>query len=139
MNRAISLIAALFVATSTCSAQTFDLSWNSIDGGGATFSHGGAFQLGGTIGQPDAGAAMTGGAWSLAGGFWPGAGAPAQAPCSGDIDGDRSVSLSDLAILLSHYGMTTGAAPSDGDLNADGDVDLNDLAQLLALFGSACP
>ena len=32
----------------------FDLSWNTIDGGGATFSSGGTYRLGGT-GQPDAG------------------------------------------------------------------------------------
>ena len=30
----------------------YDLTRNSIDGGGATFSRGGAYQLGGTVGQP---------------------------------------------------------------------------------------
>ena len=48
-----------------------DLSWNTIDGGGQTFSTGGAFGLGGTIGQPDAGA-MSGGSFGLTGGFWGG-------------------------------------------------------------------
>jgi len=58
----------------TASAQTgggYDLTWNSIDGGGATFSTGGGYSLGGTIGQADAGAA-SGGAYSLSGGFWAG-------------------------------------------------------------------
>lgn len=49
----------------------YDLSWFSIDGGGATFSEGGAYSLGGSIGQADAGA-MSGGAYTLNGGFWAG-------------------------------------------------------------------
>jgi len=49
----------------------YDLSWSTVDGGGATFSTGGGYSLGGTIGQPDAGA-MSGGGYSLSGGFWGG-------------------------------------------------------------------
>src|SRR4051794_34492608 len=47
----------------------FDLSWSTLDGGGGTASTGGTFSLGGTVGQPDAGA-MQGGQWSVQGGFW---------------------------------------------------------------------
>ncbi len=57
---------------SPASAQTgggYDLTWNTIDGGGAMFSVGGAYSLGGTIGQADAGT-MSGGAYTLNGGFW---------------------------------------------------------------------
>lgn len=46
----------------------YDLSWNTIDGGGGSAS-GGAYSLGATAGQPDAGSA-SGGAYSLTGGFW---------------------------------------------------------------------
>jgi hypothetical protein len=53
------------------SGAGYDLSWNTVDGGGGTFSTGGVYSLGGTAGQPDAGL-MTGGVYSLAGGFWPG-------------------------------------------------------------------
>ena len=56
-------------------AQTggpYDLSWSTIDGGGYTFSTGGDYTLGGTIGQPDAGL-HTGGDYALGGGFWYGA------------------------------------------------------------------
>jgi hypothetical protein len=53
------------------SGGDYDLSWNTVDGGGATFSIGGDYTLGGTIGQPDAGA-MGGGDYSLSGGFWGG-------------------------------------------------------------------
>ena len=64
-------------------AQTYDLSWYTIDGGGATFSAGGTFQLGGTIGQPDASSfstPMSGGTFSLVGGFWPAAGQDPHSP-----------------------------------------------------------
>ena len=49
----------------------YDLSWYTIDGGGATVSTGGSYSLGGTIGQPDAGT-LDGGSYQLNGGFWGG-------------------------------------------------------------------
>ncbi|MFN0138315.1 MAG: hypothetical protein ACKVS9_19605 [Phycisphaerae bacterium] len=49
--------------------QVYDVPWHTIDGGGEMFSTGGAFSVGGTIGQPDAGV-MTGGVFELTGGFW---------------------------------------------------------------------
>jgi hypothetical protein len=52
----------------TVSAQQFSIDWHTIDGGGGT-STGGVFAVSGTIGQPDAGV-MSGGSYSLAGGFW---------------------------------------------------------------------
>jgi probable HAF family extracellular repeat protein len=61
-----------------------------------------------------------------------------QTPCPGDVNGDQSVDLNDLTILLSHYGTTSGAEPGDGDLDDDGDVDLNDLTALLSAYGTVC-
>jgi len=58
--------------------------------------------------------------------------------CLGDIDNDGDIDLSDLAILLANYGMTSGAEYANGDLDADGDVDLTDLAELLAVYGTPC-
>ena len=49
-----------------------EIPWFTVDSGGATTSAGGDFTLGGTAGQPDAGA-LSGGAYTLSGGFWPGA------------------------------------------------------------------
>lgn len=57
--------------------------------------------------------------------------------CAGDLDADGTVALSDLAILLSHFGMS-GATSADGDLDGDWDVDLADLAGLLSRFGTTC-
>ncbi len=58
--------------------------------------------------------------------------------CPGDLDADGDVDLSDLAILLSNYGTTSGANRFDGDFDGDGDVDLSDLATLLSVYGSNC-
>jgi hypothetical protein len=51
------------------SAQTYSIDWSTIDGGGGT-STGGVYSVTGTVGQPDAGATMSGGNYSLDGGFW---------------------------------------------------------------------
>lgn len=45
------------------------IDWYKISGGGGS-SSGGAYQVSGTIGQADAGVAMSGGNYSLTGGFW---------------------------------------------------------------------
>ena len=58
--------------------------------------------------------------------------------CDGDLDGDNSIGLSDLAILLANYGITSGMTAADGDMDGDGDVDLSDLAALLAVYGTNC-
>ena len=50
-------------------AQNYSIDWFTIDGGGGT-STGGVYSVSGTIGQPDAGGPMTGGNFSLVGGFW---------------------------------------------------------------------
>ena len=53
-------------------AQTgYDLSWWTVDGGGATLSTGEGYRLSGTAGQPDAGV-LEGSGYSLLGGFWRG-------------------------------------------------------------------
>jgi hypothetical protein len=62
-----------------------------------------------------------------------------SAPCPGDLDGDGTIGLGDLTVLLSNFGTASGAGPEDGDMNADGAVDLTDLTAFLSLFGSTCP
>ena len=50
-------------------AQNYSIDWFTIDGGGG-ISTGAVYSVSGTIGQPDAGPAMSGGNFSLTGGFW---------------------------------------------------------------------
>lgn len=58
---------------------------------------------------------------------------PVGSRCVGDLDGDRTVALPDLALLLSVFG-----ANNCGDLTYDGRTDLTDLAVLLGHFGDSC-
>ncbi len=70
---AVALLLGLVAgAPGPLTAQTggpFDLSWSTVDGGGDTASTGGAYELSGTAGQPDAGP-LAGGDYVLHGGFW---------------------------------------------------------------------
>jgi len=113
----------------------FDLSWRTVDGGGATYSTGGGFTLGGTIGQPDAGPAMSGGAFQLVGGFWAGVTSAAPRLCNADLNGDGIVDGNDLGSLLGQWGSCRGCA---ADFNGDGIVNGNDLGTLLGEWGF-CP
>ena len=76
------LLAALLLCGGGVLAQTrsgastgintgFDLTWWTVDGGGGTVN-GGGYTLMGTAGQADAGPALTGGSYTLAGGYWVG-------------------------------------------------------------------
>lgn len=141
-NQMIAAILLVIVAAAPTFAQTFDLSWNTFDGGGAMFTTDGLFELSGTIGQADAGSfanPMTdaGGTFELVGGFWPVAGG---CVCPGDLNGDCQVTLADLSQLLSSFGACLGDpgfVPA-ADFDSSGCVDLADLSLLLSQFGASC-
>jgi hypothetical protein len=65
----IVLMALAFTALTARAQTNYNIDWYTIDGGGGT-STGGVYAVSGTIGQPDAGGPMTGGNYSLTGGFW---------------------------------------------------------------------
>jgi len=67
MKRRI-LVFGLLIST-TSFAQQYSIGWYKIAGGGGTSTNG-QYAVTGTIGQHDASAAMTGGNYSLTGGFW---------------------------------------------------------------------
>ena len=50
-------------------AQSYTIDWYKVSGGGGT-STGSVYSISGTIGQQDAGGPLTGGSYSLTGGFW---------------------------------------------------------------------
>ena len=54
--KSVLLLAGLLATAALSSAQPYDISWYTIDGGGGS-SSGGNFSISGTIGQPDAGLA----------------------------------------------------------------------------------
>jgi hypothetical protein len=66
------LLALLALATVPVLAEpsaSYDISWWTVDGGGATGLTSGSYTLSGTAGQPDAGS-LSSGDYDLAGGFW---------------------------------------------------------------------
>ena len=69
--KTISLLALLAAGGLTAHAQ-YSINWSKIAGGGGLNSTGGVYAVSGTIGQPDASGALTGGVYSVTGGFWPG-------------------------------------------------------------------
>ena len=60
---------AITLAPGALHAQSYSIDWFTIEGGGGT-STGGVYAVTGTIGQPDAGAVLSGGNYTLQGGFW---------------------------------------------------------------------
>ena len=75
----LGLVLILALVTTAAFAQAgYDLSWWTVDGGGAVGLSADGYTLSGTIGQPDAGT-LSGGDYELSGGFWGGAAAQAAA------------------------------------------------------------
>jgi len=67
-------VLAICLCGSPLFAQPYSIDWYKIAGGGGTSTGGPVtgtnYSVSGTIGQPDASAAMTGGQYSVTGGFW---------------------------------------------------------------------
>ncbi len=120
-------VAAMPALSGGPSGGVFQIPWSTIDGGGSINSTGGSFALSGTIGQPDAGAAMTGGSFSLTGGFW--AGVSTAAPCPADLNGDGALDFFDIAALLG----------GSLDYNSDTAFDFFDIVGFLNDFQAGCP
>jgi len=67
----LALLALAAVPVLAETSATYDLSWWTVDSGGATGLTSGSYTLSGTTGQPDAGV-MSNGDYDLTGGFWAG-------------------------------------------------------------------
>jgi len=70
----IVLLGLLAAGAVQAAPLAYALPWWTADGGGGAAS-GGSYSLGSTAGQPDAGV-LSGGGFTLAGGYWGGAGQP---------------------------------------------------------------
>ena len=98
-----------------------------IAGGGGTSSSGGAgFSLSGTIGQHDAGIAMSGGGFTLQGGFWIGGGLPTIDTCLPDIaplpTGNGLVNVDDLLAVINTWGNCADPNQCPADIAPAGPV-----------------
>ncbi len=106
----------------------FSIAWYTVDGGGGR-STAANFELVGTIGQPDAGATMSFGEFSLRGGFWS---LSADPFILGDVNGDGQVDLLDVAPFVN--AITSGTFIPEADINMDGQVSLLDVAPFVDLL-----
>jgi hypothetical protein len=138
LNRWSLTCAAVLVACAgtTLFADTFDLSWYTIDGGGGMRTTGGTFALSGTIGQPDASGALTGGTFRLTGGFW----STAALVCKGDMNCDGVVDFKDINPFVAILSGSTPCNAGNADTNNDGVIDFKDINPFVALLsgGATC-
>ena len=129
---AVLTASAVFIVAAAPAAD-FEISRSTIDGGGAMRSTGGDLELSGTIGQPDAGA-MSGGAFTLTGGFFFG-----EPP--GDCNSDGGVNLLDYsefdACASGPDGRLVRSSCACFDQDADEDVDLKDAGAFQRSFGGS--
>ena len=65
----ISILFLWLLTVAVVRAQSYSVDWYKVAGGGGT-STGGTCEVSGTIGQHDASGAMSGGNYSVTGGFW---------------------------------------------------------------------
>lgn len=134
MRRQIA-IAAVAIFTQATLSQEVTLDWSALTSGAELGLSGGEYQGYGTAGFGQ-GELMQGGEYQMVGGFW---NPIISTACIGDLDGNRQVTLQDLANLLAHFGQAGNVTYSDGDIDGNGQVTLQDLAYLLANFGVSCP
>ena len=117
----------------TVLAQSYSIEWRTIDGGGDMWCAGGDYTLSGTIGQSDSGA-MTGGTYTLAGGFW-------LPMCPGDLNDDGLRNFADFTVFSGHYGSASGDPNynAEADFNADGLINFSDFTIFSGYYGVPCP
>jgi hypothetical protein len=128
-------LAPVLCSAASAVAQTggpYDLSWSTIDSGGGT-SNGGSYAISGTIGQPDAGPStpMTGGPFSLVGGFWPGA----DDLCDPDCNQSGTLTIADFGCFQAKF----ASGDPYADCNHNGTLTIADFGCFQAQFADGCP
>ncbi len=127
-------ITAVLLAASQLFAQ-YEITWHTIDGGGAMFTtddQPNGFEVSGTIGQCDAGPApaMSGGSFTLVGGFWTVPGNVCQFPGDVNFDGQRS----GLDIQGFVNCLTIGISCGCADVDLSGSVEISDVAVFVQML-----
>ena len=137
-------IAMALACGASAHAQFVDLSWSTTDGGGG-HSSAGAFQLAGTIGQADASDGLTGGGYTLTGGFWPGVTNAVSSNCPGNIVNTGAstnvVNVDDLLAVIGSWGACPNPCPPRCPADIAGTqctVNVDDLLAVISVWGP-CP
>lgn len=120
----------LFAAVTTAAPE---IPWSTIDGGGIMNTSGGTFSLSGSIAQPDATAfsgALSGGSFSIAGGFWN----VAAPTCAADFNRDGFLDFTDFDDFVNAF----EGGLANADFNADGFLDFTDFDAFVSAFETGC-
>jgi len=141
----VGALAFYSLAAGAQSGGPYDLTWHTIDGGGATFSSGGAYRAGGTIGQHDAGQ-LSGHPYVLAGGFWVGpviGAAPTPTPtpsaCIGDCSTDGYVTIDELLTMVNvALGKASLLDCPGGEANADNHITVDEILRAVSNALNGC-
>ena len=135
-KRTLPVVAMIMAANAALGDYAID--WYSMDGGGGS-SSGDVFEVRGTAGQTDASTVLTGGDYTLTGGFW--VGAPEVTVLVGDLNCDGAVDFGDInpfALLLSSPNAWSfsypGCPAANGDINDDGSVNFGDINAFVNLL-----
>ena len=120
MKNSLSIITvgvSLIACSSAATAQSADIPWHTVDGGGVTFATGESHEAGVTVGQHDAGT-MASDRFTLRGGFWCARWCAASDDCN-----DRHVCTCDECIAFA----CTNAPPLYGNVICDEIVNVFDI------------
>lgn len=115
-------------------AQPYTVQWSTGDNGGATTpSSGGVYTVAGTFGQADAGPQtqlkMTGGGYSVIGGFW-----GVAVRCPGDFNDDGFLTFEDFDAFVSAF----EGGFIESDFNDDGFLTFEDFDAFVVAFELGC-
>jgi hypothetical protein len=132
-------------AETATSPAAYQMTWYSINGGGAINASSTNYQMGLSVGQSVAGAA-SGTNYDMGIGFWYGAAAGGGCPIvvSGDVNLSSTVTSSDIIVVV-NFVFKGGSAPlpctANGDVNCSGTVTSADIITLVNFVfkGGAAP
>jgi hypothetical protein len=131
------LLTLSIICAGAALAQDYAIDWHTVDGGGEMWSTGGDYELGGTIGQPDASElVMSGGTYALTGGFW----ALPPCWCLSDMNNDGLRNAADIQEFVDC--MTGGGSNcACADLAEPAGLDAGDVDDFVTglLTGASCP
>lgn len=144
MSRLIAASIVVLASSVPARAQSYEVSWWTVDGGGTSGMTGGTYAISGTAGQPDAGGPFAGGAFFVTGGFWAVAGGGTGVPMADlSITKTDGVSVVHPGVSLTYVMIATNAGPSPATNATVSDAPPAALTNVSwwcnASAGSSCP